>query len=53
MLTLIAVTALRRQELFATPNGSIYETLRGSTDGGPVPARLWWMRSMSSRGPSC
>ena len=41
MSTLIAVTTLRLHDLFATPNGSIYETLRGSTDGGPVPARLW------------
>ena len=41
MSTLIAVTALRHQDLFATPNGSIYETLRGSQDGGPMQARLW------------
>ena len=41
MITLIAATALRHQDLFATPNGSIYETLRGSQDGGPLQARLW------------
>jgi hypothetical protein len=41
MSTIIAVTALRHRDLFATPNGSIYEMLRGSTVGGPVQARLW------------
>jgi hypothetical protein len=41
MSTLIAGTALRHQDLFATSNGSIYETLRGSSAGGSMQARLW------------